>query len=121
MRPNGLSETTIAMCVMNVAGFIFVDPRLGSVEIQYAVFSFIMAVTYLILWYYWKGKNWARILVLMTGLMAVLNLFSLSSLSTFAGTLVIIEAIFAVFMLWWLNTQSVKAYFKSKNEQKTAS
>ncbi|MEN9492501.1 MAG: hypothetical protein RJA63_2950 [Pseudomonadota bacterium] len=112
MRPRGISETTIAMCIMNIAGFVFVDSRVAAVEVQYALFSVIMAVTYLVLWYFWKGKNWARILVLLTGVVAVLNLFALSTTSAWAGTLIVIEAIFGIFMLWWLNTQNVKAYFK---------
>lgn len=112
MRPRGLAETTIAMCIMNIAGFIFVDPRVAPVTIQYAVFSLIMAITYLVLWYYWKGKNWARMLVLITGIVAILNLFSISSVSLLAAALIVIETIFGIFMLWWLNTRNVKAYFK---------
>jgi hypothetical protein len=116
MRPKGLAETTIAMCIMNIAGFVFVDSRVAPVEIQYAIFSVIIAVTYLVLWYFWKRKNWARILVLLTGVVAVLNLFALSSTSVWAGTLIVIEAFFGIFMLWWLNTQGVKAYFKQASE-----
>lgn len=119
MRPRGLAETTIAMCIMNIAGFVFVDSRVAPVEIQYAIFSVIIAVTYLVLWYFWKGKNWARILVLLTGVVAVLNLFALSSTSVWAGTLIVIEAIFGIFMLWWLNIQGVKAYFKQASKTGT--
>lgn len=112
MKPRGLTETTISMCIMNIAGFIFVDSRVAPVELQYAIFSVIIAVTYLVLWYFWKGKNWARVLVLLAGVVAVLNLFALSSSSVWADALIVIEAIFGIFMLWWLNTKSVKTYFK---------
>ncbi|MGZ4999951.1 MAG: hypothetical protein ACXV7F_06590 [Methylomonas sp.] len=118
MKPKGLTETTVAMCVMNIAGFVFVDSKIAPVEIQYAIFSVIIAVTYLVLWYYWKGKNWARLLVLLTAIVAILNLFALSSSTLLSGALIIIEAIFGIFMLWWLNTQSVKAYFKRINESR---
>jgi hypothetical protein len=116
MKPRGLAETTIAMCIMNIAGFVFVDSRVAPVEVQYAIFSVVIAVTYLALWYFWKGKNWARILVLLTGVVAVLNLFALPSTSVWAGTLIVIEAIFGIFMLWLLNTQGVKAYFKQASK-----
>jgi hypothetical protein len=89
MKPKGLAETTIAMCIMNIAGFIFVDPQGGPLEIQYAVFSVIMAITYLVLWFYWNGKNWARILVLFTGIVAILNLLMFSSLGFLAAMLII--------------------------------
>lgn len=121
MKPKGLAETTLAMCIMNIAGFVFVDPRVAPVEIQYAIFGVIIAFTYLVLWYYWKGKNWARILVLLSGIVAILNLFAFSSENFWAGALIIIEAIFGIFMLWWLNLQSVKTYFKQANETGTKS
>jgi hypothetical protein len=113
MKPKGLTETTVAMSLMNIAGFIFVDPQVAPVEIQYAVFSIIITITYAVLWYYWKGKNWARILVLLTGILAILNLFALPFGNNLGNILIIIEAIFGIFMLWWLNTQSIKVYFKA--------
>jgi uncharacterized membrane protein YagU involved in acid resistance len=79
MKPKGLAETTLAMGIMNIAGFVFVDPQVAPVEIQYAIFGIIIASTYIVLWQYWKGKNWARILVLLTGIVAILNLFAFSS------------------------------------------
>lgn len=115
MRPRGLAETTIAMCGMNIAGFLFVDPQLAPIEMQYAIFGVIIAASYLVLWYYWMGKNWARILVLLGGGLAVVNLLGFSSASFWEGALIIVEAIFGIFMLWWLNTKSIKAYFKDSS------
>jgi hypothetical protein len=54
--------------------------------------------------------------VLLTGIVAILNLFAFSSENFWAGALIVVEAIFGVFMLWWLNLQTVKAYFKHANE-----
>lgn len=117
MKPKGLLETTIAMCLMNIAGIFFVDPRLGYVTIQYCAFSAIIAITYLILWHFWKGRNWARILVLVTGGLAIANLFLLPTNSVLADSLIVVEAIFGAFMLWWLNSADVKNYFRTAPEQ----
>ena len=121
MKPKGLLETTIAMCVMNMAGLLFVDPRIGHMAVQYAVFAAIIAVTYLVLWYYWQGKNWARILVLLTGCVAILNLLALPTSSYIANALLVVESIFGVSMLWWLNSTSVKSYFTGAQKLKVFS
>lgn len=101
---------------MIISGFVFVDPQLAPVEFQYVIFGVIIGFTYIVLWQYWKGKNWARILVLLTGGVAILNLFAFSSENFWAGALIVVEAIFGIFMLWWLNLQSVKDYFNQANE-----
>jgi hypothetical protein len=97
---------------MNIAGFIFIDPRLGSIEVQYAFVTIVVATTFVVLWHYWNGRNWARILVLLTGVLALFNLAALQSTNLLGGWLIIVESIFGAFMLWWLNTTSVKRYFK---------
>jgi hypothetical protein len=116
MRPKGITETAIAMCVMNIAGFVFVAPEAGYVALQFALFGVVITLTFPVLWYYWKGKRWARVLVLIGGAIAVLNIFAVQSVGRLAAALIVVEAVFAIFMFWWLNTQNVRAYFKSVTE-----
>jgi hypothetical protein len=49
MKPKGLAETTLAMGIMNIAGFVFVDPQVAPVEIQYAIFGINCAYLYRIM------------------------------------------------------------------------
>ena len=110
-RPTGLRETTLAMCIMNIAGFVVVDLDAGHVAFQVIALSIVIIATFFILWFYWKGKNWARTLVLIGAVIALLNLFGLPIANFQTKILIIIEAAFALFILWWLNTANVRAYF----------
>ncbi len=121
IKPKGLIETTIAMCIMNVAGFIFVDSSSDSIFMDYIVMGVICIITFFVLWFYWQGKNWARILVLLTSILALFNLIALPGANLLVASLLIIEAAFAAFMLWWLNTQQVRAYFQRVNNETKSS
>jgi hypothetical protein len=112
MKPKGLSETTILMAVCNPLGFVFLDPSRGAVAIQVFVAALVVAISYLVLWYYWKGRNWARILVLITSVIALLNLFDFSSASTIQGIVLILEALLAGFLLVWLNQRPAREFFR---------
>jgi len=77
----------------------------------------IFLVSYPFLWFYWKGRNWARLLVLFVSAVAVLNLgFLIYPLGN--GTLhvlsLIANASLGIFLLYWLNRKDVKEWFKSK-------
>lgn len=113
MKPKWLKETAIAMCFLNLAGFVFVDRKVVPIEVQVILFSLIVAFSYIVLWFYWQGKNWARILVLVTSAIALINLFGLPALTMLQRAVVVIEAALAVFLFWWLNTKAVREYFKS--------
>lgn len=60
-----------------------------------------------------EEHNWARILVMLTSLLALLNLLALPFLSKpFEHVVVVLEAILACYLLYWLNTAEVKRHFK---------
>lgn len=79
---------------------------------QWAFATLITVLSFAVLWFFWCGHNWARILVLLTSLVALINLFSLEENNTLQKVIIFTEAIFAVYLLWWLNTKSVANYFK---------
>ena len=118
MKPKGLYTTFIVMCLMNLTGFAFVNPQVGSVSGQFAFIGLIIAFSYVVLWYYWRGKNWARILVIVASVVALVNLFFLPMFSFAQRIVIIAEACLAVFLLWWLNTRAVRAYFGGETELK---
>jgi hypothetical protein len=66
--------------------------------------------------FYWKGQEWARWLVMIDSVLVLLGLIMISrtmAVSHMSGTLQIAKAILAVYLLWNLNTAPVKAWFKS--------
>jgi hypothetical protein len=78
MRPRGLGATTIAMAVLNLGGFVGILWTLGVV----AMVASVILLAYLVLWYYWQRRNWARLLVLFTSILPIVNLLIVSVLSS---------------------------------------
>ena len=111
MKPLGLKATTILMCIFNLCGYLIIDKSIGYVGYQILFSTIIIILSFVVIWYYWKGKNWARILVLIVSVLAILNLFSTAYFNLIQKIVVICEAIFACFLLYWLNTKQVKIYF----------
>jgi hypothetical protein len=116
MKPKGLIETTIIMCIFNVCGFVYLDSSMGHLAIQIIIGLLIVGISYIILWYYWRGKNWARILVIITSIIALLNLFDLANQNVIQQILTLSEAVLACYLLYWLNTRKVKLYFSYQTD-----
>ncbi len=114
MRPNFMKEITILLCIFNISGYVFLDQKIGFIEFQLIFGTIVVAFSFAVIWYLWKGRNWARILVLVTSVVALLNLFSILESNTYKQIVIVGEAAFAIFLLIWLNTNPVKKFFKEK-------
>ena len=111
MKPPGLTAITLAMCALNPTGFLFVpqaDASTSSVTIAFAV---IMVLSYIVLWNFWHGRNWARLLVLVTSGIALLNLLSLPTATAIQRVVIVVEAVLGAYLLVWLNASPTRAYF----------
>jgi len=114
-KPKWLKENTVLMCIFNVAGFIFYDANSEYEGLEIFLFIVVISMSLLVLWYYWQGNNWARILVMLGSILSVLNLYDIRRYSIAQASVIVAEAVLGLYLLWWLNTQSVKTYFgKSK-------
>jgi hypothetical protein len=111
MKPKGLKETSIIMCIFNLAAYVFVDPKSPYLAIGLSVGTTIVLLSFVILWHYWHGKNWARVLVMITSLVSILNLLGIKKHNMAQTTLIVMEAVLGVYLLWWLNVRKVKSYF----------
>ena len=114
MRPDGLREVTLLMCVLNLTGLLFIGGAAAPMIVAPLVIGF-MLFGYVVLWYFWQGRNWARWLVLLTSVLALLNLFGLPQATPLQAACIVMEAILAGFLLYWLNTASVRDYFSRRN------
>jgi hypothetical protein len=113
MRPRQLLAITVAMGILNLTCFLSAEraPYLAATlwaEILVAL------VGYLILWFFWKGKNWARISVLVASVLSVINLIDL--LHPYGNVIVydsvvIAWALVGFFLLYWLNLADVREWF----------
>ena len=76
-------------------------------------------IGYIVIWFYWKGRNWARILVLLTSLLSLYNLHDWTRSGTMPRIMIGTEAILAVFLLYWLNTRQIRTFFRNQASNKT--
>ena len=110
MRPQGLTALTLLMCVMNPAGLIFVEGE-GTSTASLAIVSAIIALSYVVLWFFWHGRGWARALVQITSVVALLNLLTLGAGSVLQSALIIAEAALGAYLLFWLHREPARTYF----------
>jgi len=68
-------------------------------------------VRYAVLWFYWNGYSWARVLVLLGSLLGLWDLTAWMHVSAFVRILIAVKTALALFLLYWLNTRSLRDYF----------
>jgi hypothetical protein len=110
-RPRGLTATAIFMSITNAMGWTIIDwskPHAGAI---FVIFTVTIAIGYVVIWFYWKGENWARTLVLLTSLLCLYNLRHWNHGGIAERLMIGAEAILAIVLLYWLNTQRVKVFF----------
>jgi uncharacterized membrane protein len=110
-RPVGLTETSVAMSVTNAMGWAIIDWSRPQALLTFIVFTLSIIIGYLVIWFYWKGKNWARIMILLGSVLALFNLRLWNSSGRLERVMIGAEAALALFLLYWLNTRKVKAFF----------
>ncbi len=106
------------MAVLNLGGFVGIPwDRRGIV----AMVVTVVLMGYAVLWYYWRGRNWARILVIVTSILAIANLLvmivlfavdRLYSSSILYYSVVLANAAVGAFLLYWLNKKDVCMWFR---------
>lgn len=86
--------------------------------------SIVILWGYVAIWYYWRGKNWARIFVMFTSVLTLIDLLitvvlfvlHLSYSASVPYYLVIVaNGVLGSYLLYLLNTKDVRIWFgKSK-------
>jgi hypothetical protein len=120
MRPKAVTYSTCLMAVLNILGYaILLEPE--AHKTPFAIFFFITVFTltigvgYVVLWFFWKGRNWARILVLLNCFVCFYNVHDIHfylRVNPIEKVMLTGEAVLALFLLYWLNTREAKTYFK---------
>ena len=119
MRPKGMLANTIAMGVLNLSAFVIMN---WSHRVVVAIQILVVLASYLVLWFFWKGRNWARLLVLVVSVGSILNLLALIhpyGNVVLYDSIVISWAVLAFFLLYWLNRTDVREWFKSQKKTAT--
>ena len=125
MTPRGIKVTFWLMCILNPCfyylsiGGHFLELGTGLADneetrhFEFVISTLIFVLSYVVLWFYLSGRNWARILVLLTSVVVLLDLSSLfADASTWGKVELVTEACLALFLLFFLNTVKVKRFFE---------
>jgi len=122
-RPKGLVLTAWIMVALLLAGWMrgYLWPHhaqlahphpLGHALI--VVFLLIVRLTACVcIFYFVRGRNWARIVVLVVSVVSIFGLLQLRHDDTPGKVIGIASALLAMFFLYWLNKRSVREFFKS--------
>ena len=113
-RPRWLTATAVCMSITNAMGWAIIDRSRRDAKLVVAVFTVTILIGYVVIWFYWRGKNWARILVLLTSLLCFYNLHSWTRDALPARIMISAEALLAVFLVYWLNTRAAREFFRSE-------
>jgi hypothetical protein len=123
-RPKGLLLTAWIMVFLNTTAWIlqywphrahYVDLHTSTAVFVGLLMFTIRVCAFVCIFYYAQGRNWARILVLVTSagmLLTSLLLKNKAALSTPSKISSAAWAILSIFFLYWLNTRPVKEFFK---------
>lgn len=112
------------MGILNLTTFVYPKrPRFFAVTLAAEIL--IVLAGYLVLWFFWKGKNWARISVLVGSVLSVINLLALPLIHPYGnmiGNMIVYDskiiawALVGFFLLYWLNLADVREWFKSQKK-----
>jgi hypothetical protein len=110
-RPKGLTVTSIFMSITNSMGWVIINWFKPNDRVTFVISTILLVIGYLVIWFYWKGRNWARILVLLMSLLVLYNLLYWRLRGIAEQVVLGAEAALAIFLLYWLNTRSVREFF----------
>lgn len=70
-------------------------------------------IAFVCIFYYARGRNWARIAVLLTSILSILSVVFQLRREDVSGRIASAAwSLLGVFFLYWLNTRSVREFFK---------
>jgi hypothetical protein len=123
-RPLGVGLTALALCAL--IAFYLVESLLqlaGETHAARPAFEPLLlcgarAIELLLIWHYWKGRDFARLFVLLWSLLAAARAIAfladhnLDPAALMSRPLSFFQALLALFLLYWLNTPALRAWFK---------
>ena len=87
------------MSLLNALGWAIIDWTSPTANRTFITNTILILIGYVMVWFFWKGRNWARILVLLASAWAILNLLAWNRLGLIGNVMIGGEAALAVFLL----------------------
>jgi hypothetical protein len=123
-RPQGVGLTALALgaCIVieliRSLSHLFGGPLTAPLNVGQFLQSVFRCLALLLVWQYWKGRDFARVFVLLGSLLVVVRAVAfladhnLDPAALMSRPLSFFQALLAVFLLYWLNTPPLRAWFK---------
>lgn len=112
-RPGSLDRVALVLCVANVLDVATYRDWEGSLASFLLLYGFAAALSFFVIWHFWRGQNWARWTLLGTSVATLLFVPNLTFSELISAGIGIAEALLAVWLLWWLRRPRVACYFRS--------
>jgi hypothetical protein len=118
VRPKVVTISTWLMAVLNILGYALLwEPHKtrSAVLFLFVAFTFIISAGYVVLWFFWKGKNWARLLVLLNCFVCFYPLHDVHRylhVNPVERGMLFGNLALALFLLWYLNTREAREFFR---------
>lgn len=116
-RPKPVICATWLMVALNTSSPFFIHWH--RTKVPYIIgflLGVVMLIGYWVLWYFYRGRNWARILCMLDSVLCIYwlkyiprYLHDTWSVARIASTLIC--ATLAVYLLYWLNTREARNFF----------
>jgi hypothetical protein len=71
----GLALTVILLALCNMMIWFTIKPGRNPYSLRmFLGFTVVICIGYFFIWFYWQGRNWARLAVLSFSILSILNL-----------------------------------------------
>ena len=114
--------TAILTALCDAMGWATIDYSRPHSLKRFVIFTIFICIGYFVIWFYWQGRNWARIGVLLTSGASIFNLLKWNRTSPVlltvpAHIMLATEAVLGAALLYYLNTRPVLEFFYPENKE----
>ena len=82
-----------------------------------AVFAIPFMLAFLaVFWFFWRGRNWARLLTAAYSLLSISSLRYVPAASAPQAVIITADALFSAALFYWLFRPDVRAYFGPRSD-----
>lgn len=115
LRPKGLKLVTVLLCADLVLPFGYNNPALWNWNSTTELLTRLLGKVFWlwVFWLLWKGRNWARILTMISAGSISLIPFYLPGYMQTGPFYVVVSSNFYAYLMYWLNTKSLVRFFKA--------
>lgn len=108
-----VENTSAILASLTVISYLGSIDLQGSFWMQFGIYAPLFLLTIATLYYFYKGQNWARILLLISSVFGLLNWPALMVAETLAERVgYLMAGSVSIYLLVFLNRQEVRDYFK---------